>query len=371
MMLIEKIKASLSIEGLLNHLGLKPNQGGYIYSIYKNEETPSLIIYPDSNSYYDFSTAKGGDVIQFYEGYFRVDTKQAVKKLSEMLNLKDTTLTMVQSTKENPKSKQSISVLASEKYYFMERAGVYEYDANLNKDEAEKLALQDLIYMRKDIQINIYESLYSYCKLDYQAYEYLTSIKRKLNDNIIKKFKLFSLKDNTEIFLKDSYSSDELFISGLFNQSGHFIFTNHRLIIPYTDNGQIVYLRGRYFFNGNDKATDGTSKYIGVINFATNLTSKRFFNIDTLKDKTDKRLVITEGEFDCMITEQFGAKAVGIPGVSNFPRDKINILNDYDIYLAFDNDEAELKATKEISKYFTKNISVIKINNGKDLTEIL
>ena len=38
-----------------------------IKSIYREEDTSSLHIYDRTNSYYDFSTGQGGDVITFYK----------------------------------------------------------------------------------------------------------------------------------------------------------------------------------------------------------------------------------------------------------------------------------------------------------------
>ena len=77
----EQIKDQVNILDLVNRLGLNPNKSGFIKSIFKEEKNPSLKIYPESNSFYDYSAGKGGDVISFVESYFKIDFKEAIKKI--------------------------------------------------------------------------------------------------------------------------------------------------------------------------------------------------------------------------------------------------------------------------------------------------
>ena len=78
---------------------------------------------------------------------------------------------------------------------------------------------------------------------------------------------------------------------------------------------------------------------------------KRFFNLDVLKRiNPSEKLIVAEGEFDTMIMEQEGFKAIGIPGVTNIPEDQINLLNDYEVYAAFDNDEPGINAMHKAGK---------------------
>jgi DNA primase len=375
--IIEKIKLQLTILELLNYLGIQTNSSGFILSIYKQETKPSLKIYPDTNSYFDFSANTGGDLIKFYKDYFKLDTNQAITKLASVCGIDKTSNKQLKPAKPALQTKANsclnLQILESEKYFYHERAGIYEYEAKINRNESERLAYFDLMRERVKIQKNVYAALENYCGIDFEFLKYLTGEKRNLNIETIKKSRLFSIKDthNTISYLKASFNKDDLIISGLF-KNDYFIFTNHRLIIPYIEAGEIVYLRGRYFdMNNNTVPPERIGKYIGPYNFATNLTAKRFYNIDALKNKFDKRLIIAEGEFDCLISEQSGAKAIGIPGVSNFPKDKINLLNDKDIYLAFDNDEPGRKAIREIAPLFNRPVKLIKPKYHKDLSEAL
>jgi len=139
------------------------------------------------------------------------------------------------------------------------------------------------------------------------------------------------------------------------------------VIIPYSEDNKITYLRGRCI-----NAEIKFSKYIGLSNFSGNLSPKRFYNIDILKQisKSDK-LIICEGEFDTMIMKQEGHYSIGIPGVTNIPEDQIHLLKDNDVYIAFDNDEAGISAMHRITKIFNKPIKAIKLKHYKDLTELV
>ena len=148
---------------------------------------------------------------------------------------------------------------------------------------------------------------------------------------------------------------------------GNFVFTYHKLIIPYSEDSKITFLRGRCI-----NAEIKFSKYIGLSNFSGNLTPKRFYNLNVLKNmsKSDK-LIICEGEFDTMIMKQEGHNSIGIPGVTNIPDDQIHLIRDYDVYVAFDNDEAGISAMHRITKIFNKPIKAIKLKHHKDLTELV
>lgn len=67
---------------LAEQLGYRVRQNK-IKSIFNpSEKTPSLHLYKDTNSYYDFSQHKGGDVIDFLMNASHLDFVQAVKQLT-------------------------------------------------------------------------------------------------------------------------------------------------------------------------------------------------------------------------------------------------------------------------------------------------
>jgi len=240
----------------------------------------------------------------------------------------------------------------------------------LNRRQAEIRAIGDLMNERKEKQNLIYESLEKFCYgVDDETYNYLRGKERGLSQETIKRFRLFAIKNmkQTYEYLKDCFLDDELLISGLLNKNGKLVFTYHKLIIPYLENNKIVYLRGRRIQSSRE-----ISKYISLSNYSGNLPLKRFFNIDTLKKvKENEMLIVCEGEFDTMIMEQEGFAAIGIPGVTNIPAEQIGTIKKYDLYIAFDNDEAGASAMEKIVKLVNRPIKGIKLKHHNDLTELI
>lgn len=384
----EEIKSRINILGLVYDFGLRVYQKNFIKSIYKDERTPSLKIYADTNTYKCYATGIQGDVIKFYMDYHRIDFKEALKELAGKAGLEYGRCKMEDEKWKRPSvSRQRSSVikkqvkqiekrvmiLKSEKEFFDERAGIYEYMMGIEKNKAEVKAMEDLLNERKEKQNLIYESLEKFCYgVDEETLEYLLGKERGLKPETIKKFRLFSIKDlkTTSEFLRECFSFDELLISGLLNPKGKFVFTYHKLIIPFIENNKIVYLRGRKLQKAESNRK--ISKYISLNNFEGMLPLKRFYNIDILKIICpDEKLIVTEGEFDCEIMVQEGFNAIGIPGTTNIPENQIHIIKDYDVYAAFDNDDAGIKAVHRLVKLVNKPIKAIKLKHNKDLTELI
>lgn len=380
MNIIEEIKSKINIVDLAFELGLQPTKQGFIYSIYKDENNRSLMLYVKTNSYYCFATGQGGDVLKFYADYKGISIKEAVKELAFRAGLQNKNIQISKSARADrskiqkknvPKRiEKRVTVLKSEFEFFEERASVYEYMMELDRRKAEINAMADLMNERKEKQNLIYESLEKFCYgVDDETNNYLRGKERGLSQETIKRFRLFSIKDLklTIEYLKDCFSDDELLLSGLVNKSHKLVFSYHKLIIPYLENNRIVYLRGRRI-----QPSTELSKYISLSNYSSNLPLKRFFNIDTLKKiNATERLIVCEGEFDTMIMEQEGYSAIGIPGVTNIPAEQIGTIKKYDLYIAFDNDEAGAIAMQKIVKLVNRPIKGIKLKHHNDLTELI
>ena len=382
--MIEEIKSRLSMDNLLARLNIQANRAGFIHSIYREEKTPSLKVYFDTNSFYCFATNTGGDILKFYSDYCKIDTKKAITELAEICGITRTGQVI---TKPEPEKRtvspgpgdhgDQFKFSDYEKELFEERAGIIEFSGGMERKPAELRALEEIKSRRTDIRENVYTALFHYCNkqgLEKQAERYLTSNLRKLKPETIERFKLFTIHSpkSTLEYLRSEFSSSELDLSGLISQKGFFVFSYHRIIIPYLENGRIVYLRGRYFHNGSEMPGNGFSKYIGLINSYGGLTAKRLYNIDLIKSLPGRSdLFLTEGEFDSMIMNQSGLSSVGVPGTGNFPKDKIQLLSNYNIYLCFDNDEAGEKAVKDVSSLFSKPVKQVKLKNVKDITEAI
>ncbi|MCD4664484.1 MAG: hypothetical protein K8R68_04370, partial [Bacteroidales bacterium] len=95
---IKQIKTKLSILTVLNHYGIQPDKNNQIKCPFHDDKTPSMRIYPETNTYHCFGCGKTGDQIQFIQEYKKITKHQAILKAKSMLNGSP-----VQSVKPNTK----------------------------------------------------------------------------------------------------------------------------------------------------------------------------------------------------------------------------------------------------------------------------
>jgi DNA primase len=78
---ISEIKELVSLEQVIDWLELEPpNSAGKIRSPHHEDRTPSLHVYPDG-TWHDFSTGKGGDVLDFVQMFFGCRIQDAIRWL--------------------------------------------------------------------------------------------------------------------------------------------------------------------------------------------------------------------------------------------------------------------------------------------------
>lgn len=82
-----QIKQRVNIQQAAARYGYEQNRAGFIRCPFHNDKTPSLKIYPNSNSYYCFGCGVGGDVISFIMHLFRLDFTGAIIRLDEDFGL--------------------------------------------------------------------------------------------------------------------------------------------------------------------------------------------------------------------------------------------------------------------------------------------
>ena len=337
----EEVKSKADIVQIAERVGFQINRGGFIPSIYKDEKEPSLKLYPKTNSYFCFATNQGGDVIKFYQDLKGISFKEALDKLADIYHVSRNNNNYTDSTYKKLKVK---------------KGKMEEVNINILDEESS------------DLQKAIIKDFIDHCSgLDELSLKYLTSSKRGLTEETIKHFGLCSVADPmaTKKFLTEKYKIEQLKLSGLYNDKGNFVFGSHRIIIPYFENGEVVYLRGR-------STEDKGNRYIGLCNTAGNLTAKRVFNRDTLKElNEDAEILVCEGEFDTMIAVQSGYKAIGIPGVNNYPANLKQILKPYSVILAFDNDDAGRNGMETICNHLQRNTSGLILKQHKDITDLI
>jgi DNA primase len=86
---ITDIKQRLTISEVLNHYGLKPDKNNRLLCPFHNDKTPSLQIYPSTNTYCCFSSncnAGTGDAIQFIELKEKCTKHEALVKAASLIS---------------------------------------------------------------------------------------------------------------------------------------------------------------------------------------------------------------------------------------------------------------------------------------------
>lgn len=84
---IQDIKATLSIRTVLNHYHLSPDRNNRINCPWHDDKTPSLQIYPKTNTWTCFSSncsAGSGDTIEMIQKMEKCTKHEALKKAAEL-----------------------------------------------------------------------------------------------------------------------------------------------------------------------------------------------------------------------------------------------------------------------------------------------
>ncbi len=120
---LKQIKEQLTIGRVLGHYGLRPDKNNRLVCPFHPDKTPSLQIYPATNTYCCFSSncnAGTGDAIQFIELKENCNKHEALVKATAMLN--ENTITPVQPTAAKlfvePTPLEKIAVLTKLFKYF-------------------------------------------------------------------------------------------------------------------------------------------------------------------------------------------------------------------------------------------------------------
>lgn len=83
--IFKEVNESLSMADVARHFGYEPNRAGFIKSPFKEERTASCKLYPQS--FYDFSSNTGGDIIRFTAEALGLNNWEACRYLIEAFSL--------------------------------------------------------------------------------------------------------------------------------------------------------------------------------------------------------------------------------------------------------------------------------------------
>lgn len=79
----DEIKSRLTARDVFERYGFTVNRSGFCLSPFASEKTPSCKVYDGDKGWHDFSTNKGGDVIDFVCAYFNLPFPAALAKIND------------------------------------------------------------------------------------------------------------------------------------------------------------------------------------------------------------------------------------------------------------------------------------------------
>jgi len=341
----------LDIVELAEMLGFRLYPGGtkakkMLCIYHQDSKTPNLTLYRDSNRFFCFACPASGDIYEFYAKVKGITPDQAKEALRhENIDIKTGGARVEHGGKTRERGQYS------EVYRTF-----IDYLRGQNKSKPDTEAMY---YLHKT---------------------------RLLTDETIETFRVCVLPEGRREYLKlkkymtDRFTVENLRQAGILNKRNTGLqFIRHRIIIPITERGLYIGLKGRYYYKGTAEAParqtyKTTAGLRGVL-----------FNGDILKTiEPGDRVILCEGEFDTMLCyqEQRLKKrgiderepvAVGLLSTAYWTEETIKRLKDYELHLILDNDTAGDRATKAIQKLYKemtgKEPPAYDLKGCKDVTD--
>ncbi|MCR4940642.1 MAG: DNA primase [Treponemataceae bacterium] len=338
---IDEVNSKCDIVSLIGEYVRLEKRGSEYWGCcpFHNEKTPSFHVVPDRKMYHCFGCGAGGSAISFLMEMEKMSFSETVLSLAK---------------------KYGVNV---------------EYEEGAAIPSAPEENKKD---MYKDLYTRVagsFHYLLTSTKEGEFALQYLKS--RGVSDEIAEKFLLgFAPADRRWLrrFLKSkNYSDSFLDESGLFSKKYKEIsFFSNRLMFPICDKaGKVVAFSGRILEGEGPKylnSGDLIQYKKGETLFAFNLAKQSI--------RTNKAVIICEGNMDVIAYHQAGLTWTVAPLGTALTEDQLKILKPFadTVYLSFDNDAAGIKATNKailMTRKLDFNVRVVTLSGGKDPSEIL
>lgn len=266
---------------------------------FHSEKTPSMVIYPETQSFYCFGCGAGGDVISFIMRYENVDYVEAINILAKRVGL------------EVPE---------------------------IGNDEETRIKALTLELNKKAARF-FYKVLKSDIGKD--GYEYLSG-NRQLSDKIINTFGLGFAPNSWDMLTKHllnlGYQKADLISSGLVVKGNNSIYDQfrNRVIFP------IIDLRGNIVAFGGRVLDDSKPKYLNSSDTPVFKKSKNLFALNLAKKDIVDTIILAEGYMDVISIYAAGFKNVVATLGTALTSEQARLISKYakQVIIAYDSDSA-------------------------------
>ncbi|MBP5647854.1 DNA primase [Candidatus Saccharibacteria bacterium] len=302
----EEIKSRLAVEDVVGQYVELKRAGRNLKgrSPWGVDKTPSFMVSPEKGIWHDFSANKGGDIFTFVMEVEGISFREALEKLAAMagVDLSKYQGSNPQVTKRKTRAKEALTLAT--KYY------------------------QACLVRNKSV-------------CEYVFY------KRNLNRATVAEFKIGYAPANGKALItvlkKRGFTESELDAAGLLNRFKSDMFRD-RMTIPFIDTtGNVIGFTARILGKGEPK-------YLNTPETILFNKSKFIFGFYQAKEsiRHSGYVVIVEGNMDVISSHQAGVKEAVATSGTAMTEQHLKALSKLtnDIRLAYDGDEAGIKATE-------------------------
>ncbi len=302
----EEIKSRLSVEDVVGQYVELKRAGRNLKgrSPWGVDKTPSFMVSPEKGIWHDFSANKGGDIFTFIMEVEGISFKEALNKLAARAGVDISRYHGGDAMVAKKKARAREALALATKYY------------------------QACLVRSKEV-------------CEYVFYN------RNLNRKTVAEFKIgyapASGKALIGVLKKRGFTEAELDAAGLLNRFKGDMFRN-RMTVPFIDtNGDVIGFTARIIGKGEPK-------YLNTPETILFNKSKYIFGLYQAKEsiRRDGFVVIVEGNMDVISSHQVGVKVAVATSGTAMTEQHLKILSHLtsDIRLAYDGDEAGVKATE-------------------------
>ncbi len=336
---IDKIFTTAIIEEVVGEfVHLKKSGSAYKgLSPFANEKTPSFFVVPSKGIYKDFSSGKGGNVVDFLMQHEKFSYPEALRWLAAKYNI---TIEEDQQTEEQQQEKSEREQLS----IVTEFAAKYFHEQMHETEEGKAIGL-------------------SYFK------------ERGFRDDIIEKFQLGYCPDKwdamTKAALEAQYKLEYLIKAGLTRErdGGAYDFFRGRVMFPiHNISGKVIAFGGRTL-----KAEKEIAKYFNSPESELYIKSNVLYGLNFAKNAIVKHdmCYLVEGYTDVISMHQAGVENVVASSGTSLTEGQIRMIKRYtpNITILYDGDSAGIKASFRGIDMILKegmNVHVLLFPDGDD-----